>query len=75
MEERKFPFARDEVRTIAVSVPSEIMFDLDKFQEVQRRLLGELGCPACTSGHDIRFDIQRQFVFDLDLNIRPTWGL
>jgi hypothetical protein len=47
--------------TVQVSVPVAVAFDLDRFQEVQASILDRLGCPACCSGWDIRFDIQRRF--------------
>jgi hypothetical protein len=57
-------------KTVRVSLPAAIAFDLDRFQEVQRSILDRLGCRACCSGWDIRFDLQRRFVVDDQLNIR-----
>jgi hypothetical protein len=57
-------------RTVQVSLPASVAFDLDRFQEVQRSILDKLGCGACCSGWDIRFDLQRQFLVDEKLNIR-----
>lgn len=59
-------------KSVRVSLPASIAFDLDRFQEVQRSILDRLGCPACCSGWDIRFDLQRNFLVDEKLNIREV---
>jgi hypothetical protein len=57
-------------QTVHVSLPASVAFDLDRFQDIQRSILDKLGCGACCSGWDIRFDLQRQFLVDEKLNIR-----
>ena len=57
-------------RTIRVTVPAKVAFDLKAIQKVQGSILDRLGCPACCSGFDIRFDVARSFVVDQKLNIR-----
>jgi hypothetical protein len=57
---------------VRVSIPAEVYFDLDKFQSVQKDILGRLGCRGCTSGFDIRFDYLRQFVVDENLNVKAV---
>jgi len=57
-------------RVVQVSLPASVAFDIDKFQEIQRSILDKLGCGACCSGMDIRFDLQRRFMVDEKLNIR-----
>lgn len=57
-------------KIIQVSVPAKLAYDLDSMQKVTSRVLDQLGCPACHSGFDIRFDIERRFIFDNDLNIK-----
>lgn len=59
-------------RVVHVTLPAEVAFDLDRFSKVQRDILGKLGCMACCSGWDIRYDIQRQFVVDAELNVRDS---
>lgn len=49
-------------RPITVMVPPEVAFDLDKTQAVLKNVLGKLGCQGCTSGFDIRFVLERDFV-------------
>lgn len=62
-------------RVVHVSLPAEVAFDIDRFTEVQKGILGKLGCMACCSGWDIRYDIQRRFVVDTDLNVRESTAL
>jgi hypothetical protein len=57
---------------VRVVVPVEVAFNLDQIQAVQKDILGRLGCMACCSGWDIRFDIERDFVVDRQLNVRPV---
>ena len=57
-------------RTIRVSLPGKIAYDLNAFQKAQATILDRLGCAACCSGWDIRFDIIRNFTVDKDLNIQ-----
>lgn len=55
---------------VRVAVPASVYFKLDAIQKIQKDILGRLGCLACCSGWDIRFDLQRQFLVDEKLNIR-----
>jgi hypothetical protein len=57
-------------RIVQVSIPAEVAFNLERFQQVQKDILGKLGCMACCSGWDIRFDIQRRFVVGANLEVR-----
>lgn len=57
-------------RAVTVTIPAEVAFDLDRFQAMQKDILGRLGCMACCSGWDIRYELQRRFVVDADLNVR-----
>jgi hypothetical protein len=72
MSEREFndQFGPRAGRSVQVTIPAEVAFDLDSFQKVQRDILGRLGCMACCSGWDIRFDIERRFVVDANLEVR-----
>jgi hypothetical protein len=62
----------NRAQTIQVTIPAEVAFDLDRFHEVQKGILGKLGCMACCSGFDIRYDFQRAFVVDANLEIREA---
>lgn len=57
-------------RIVHVTLPAEVAFDINRFTKVQTDILGKLGCVACCSGWDIRYDIQKRFVVDADLNVR-----
>ena len=61
-------------RIVHVTLPAEVAFDIDRFAKVQVDILGKLGCMACCSGWDIRYDVQRRFVVDADLNVREGLG-
>lgn len=61
-------------RTVRVTVPARIAFDLGSMNKVTASILGRLGCPGCHSGWDIRFDIARNFAVDEKLNVRETAG-
>jgi hypothetical protein len=60
---------------VSVTIPADVAFDLDRFGQVQKDILGKLGCMACCSGWDIRYDIQKRFVVDTDLNVRDATAL
>jgi hypothetical protein len=62
-------------RVVHVTLPAEVAFDIDRFTKVQTDILGKLGCMACCSGWDIRYDLQRRFVVDGELNVREATGL
>lgn len=59
-------------RTVKVSLPPSVAYNLDAFQKVQASILGRLGCDACTSGWDIRFDVIREYVIDQRLNVKEV---
>ena len=56
-------------KVIDVTLPSSVAFDLDKFIQVQKSILGRLGCGACTSGHDIRWNTVTRFGVGHDLDV------
>lgn len=51
-------------RPVQISISAKVAFDLKAFQKVQASVLDRLGCPACCSGMDIRWDIARNFAVD-----------
>ena len=57
-------------RTIRVTVPAKVAYNLRSLQKVQAVVLERLGCPKCHSGFDIRFDQVRSFAADERLRIR-----
>ena len=56
-------------RVVRVTLPAKVANDLKAFQKVQASILDRLGCGACCSGHDIRYDTVRSFAVDDKLNI------
>jgi hypothetical protein len=59
-------------RPVNVRVPAEVAFDIEKVQQIQKEILGRLGCVACCSGFDIRFILETEFMVDHELNIREA---
>ena len=55
---------RSKRNVVRVSVPAKAYFDVGSIQRIQKDILGQLGCLACCSGWDIRFDMQRNFVIN-----------
>lgn len=41
---------------VRVKVPAEAMYHLDTLQQLQKSVLGRLGCPTCHSGRFILFE-------------------
>ena len=62
-------------REIAVHVPIEVLHDLERLQKVQSSVLGKLGCQACCSGFDIRWQAFDEFVVTSDLEVRAAHEL
>lgn len=56
---------------VRVRVPKEVLYDLRKITSIRDTVLGELGCKACCSGHDIIFDVERNFTVNKELQVRP----
>jgi len=59
-------------RRIRVQIPASVMYDIDKFQEAQRSVLGELGCEGCNSGLPIWWEMYEDFVVNAELQVRPV---
>jgi len=55
---------------VRVTLPTEVYYNLDKLQKVQKEILGRLGHSMCYSGFDIRWDHEKYFVVDQQLNIK-----
>lgn len=47
---------------VRVSLPASVASKIGSLKKAVETVLGQLGCPACCSGHDIFFDLQRDFV-------------
>jgi hypothetical protein len=49
-------------RAVRVSLPASVAADIGSLKKAVGSVLDRLGCPACCSGHDIRFELQRHLV-------------
>ena len=47
---------------VYVSAPSGTLNNLAKFSKLQAEILGKLGCRACCSGWDIRYNQEKIFI-------------
>ena len=65
------PFPREPVRVV---LSADVASHLPSFQKAQAAILKRLGCAACCSGWDIRFDIARSFVVDDKFKVRELAG-
>lgn len=56
---------------VRVAIPAKVAYNLKSMQKVTAEILDRLGCPACHSGHDIRFELIRDFLVDEELRVTP----
>lgn len=61
-------------RPVRVQLSTSVATNMELFQKAQLQILDRLGCPACCSGFDIRWDTVRDFVVDNELNIHEIGG-
>ncbi len=47
---------------VRVSLPASVAADIGSLKKAVGSILDKLGCPACCSGHDILFELQRDVV-------------
>ncbi|AUH65799.1 hypothetical protein [Paracoccus zhejiangensis] len=57
---------------VRVSLPASVASDIDRLKKAVGSVLGHLGCQACCSGHDIMFELQRDFIFEKDVSEHPV---
>lgn len=53
-------------RPVRVKIPAKAAYDLDAMQNVLGNLAERLGCPQCLSGASCYFELERDFVADLE---------
>lgn len=58
------------VGAIQVTIPAKVAFDIETLFDVQRSIFERLGHPACYSGADIRFMLEREFLVDNNGTVR-----
>lgn len=54
---------------VHVSIPASVAGNLGNFKNTVDSILDKLGCGACCSGHDIHFDLQRDFIFNEKMQV------
>lgn len=57
---------------VSVRVPLEVLWDFDSLTKVKKEILGKLGCLACTSGFDIRWRGNREFIVNPALEVNEV---
>jgi len=58
--------------TIKVSLPVEVLYNLEAFQKVQASVLGRTGCPTCTSGGHFIWQMYEEFAVNPALEVTPV---
>ena len=51
-------------KAIRVSIPVSVAGNIMEFKGAIGNILDKLGCPACCSGYDILFSVERDFIVD-----------
>jgi hypothetical protein len=51
---------------VRVSLPASVAAEIGSLKKAVEGILGKLGCPACCSGHDIFWELQRDVLFDVE---------
>ena len=61
-------------RRVSIYITRDVAFDLDKMNQVTKKILGKLGCDACHSGRILDYHIIENFVVNpktLDITDMP----
>ena len=53
-------------RPITARMPAKVSYDLELVHESVANIAGMLGCPECTSGFDITFWLERDYLVNAD---------
>lgn len=61
-------------RRVTVYVPRDVAFNLNKMNEITKKVLGRLGCDQCHSGRLIDFLIIEDFVVNSKLEVQDLPG-
>ncbi len=59
-------------RFVRVVIPAKAAYDLAAMQKITQSVLGRLGCTSCHSGWDIRFELEREFYVNEQLQVRAA---
>ncbi len=61
-------------KSIRVHVPVAALHDIERFQEIQSSVLGELGCGGCTSGYDLLWQHYTDYAVNPAGQVQPLIG-
>lgn len=61
-------------RTVRVSIPASVAYDIGSLKKSMAGILDKLGCRACCSGFDIFLEHQREGLFGKSLRENATVG-
>ena len=69
--------SKTEIATkpVRVSIPASVAADIGAYKKAIGSVLERLGCPACCSGHDIFFELQRDIVLAEGVEDAPRVAL
>lgn len=56
---------------VRVSIPVSVASEIGSLKKAVATILDKLGCPACCSGHDLFFELQRDVIFNKNLKAKP----
>jgi hypothetical protein len=59
---------------VRVSIPASVAADIGTYKKAIGSILDRLGCPACCSGHDIFFELQRDVVLRKGVRAKARVG-
>ena len=61
-----------DAQVVNIHVPMEVLWDFDAVVDLQKQVLGRMGCQACTSGFDIRWHAIRDWVVSPERELGPA---
>jgi hypothetical protein len=59
-------------RRVRVTAPASVLNDFEQFQKALQGVLGQTGCPRCTSGIDFIWQEFEDFAISAEGEIRPV---
>ncbi len=59
-------------RSLRISLPASVLYDLETFQKAQAGILKYAGCPGCTSGLHLLWQAFTDFTVNQAGEVRPV---
>jgi len=56
-------------RSVTATLAKDVSYDIGNLKEAVTRIADKLGCPACTSGFDLSFRHELEFLVDENVNV------